>query len=72
MIKGGLGMAEMTIQTFFTTVTGVVSGLVTASAAFIADLYSSNVIGQIIVTLGIASAVISLGYSLFLRKRKVR
>lgn len=65
-------MAEMTIQTFFTTVTGVVSGLVTASAAFIADLYSSNVIGQIIVTLGIASAVISLGYSLFLRKRKVR
>lgn len=65
-------MAEMTIQTFFTTVTGVVSGLVTSSAAFIADLYSSNVIGQIIVTLGIASAVISLGYSLFLRKRKVR
>ena len=65
-------MGEMTIQTFFTTVSGVVSGLVTASAGFIADLYSSNVIGQIIVTLGIASAVISLGYSLFLRKRKVR
>ena len=65
-------MAEMTIQTFFTAVTGVVSGLVTSSAAFIGDLYSSNVIGQIIVTLGIASAVISLGYSLFLRKRKVR
>lgn len=65
-------MAEMTIQTFFTSVTSVVSGLVTASASFIADLYSSNVIGQIIVTLGIASAVISLGYSLFLRKRKVR
>lgn len=65
-------MGEMTIQTFFTTVTGVVSGLVTASASFIADLYSSNVIGQIVVTLGIASAVISLGYSLFLRKRKVK
>ena len=65
-------MEEMTIQTFFTTVTSVVSGLVTASANFVANLYSANVIGQIIVTLGIASAVIGLGYSLFLRKRKVR
>lgn len=65
-------MGEMTVETFFTTVTDVVSGLVTASASFIADLYSSNVIGQIVVTLGIASAVIGLGYSLFLRKRKVR
>lgn len=65
-------MGEMTIQTFFNSVTSVVSGLVTASASFIGDLYGANVIGQIIVTLGIASAVISLGYSLFLRKRKVR
>lgn len=65
-------MSELTVATFFTSVTGTISGLVTGAADFVGNLYAANAIGQIIVTLGIASAIIGLGRSLFLRARKVR
>ena len=69
--KEVLSMSELTIATFFTSVTGVVSGLVSGAAAFVADLWGANVIGQIMITLGIASAIIGLGYKLFLRKKHI-
>lgn len=65
-------MGELTIATFFETVGSVVSGLVKAAAGFIADLWGANVIGQIMVTLGMAGSVIGLASYLFLRKRHIK
>ena len=65
-------METLTVASFFEAVTGVVSGLVTGAATFVADLWSANVIGQIMICLGLAGTVIGIAKALFLRTRKVR
>lgn len=65
-------METITVENFFTSVTGVVNGLVSGAASFIAELWSSNVIGQIMICLGLAGTVIGIAKALFLRSRKVR
>lgn len=63
-------METLTVATFFETVSGTVTGLVTSAGSFVGTLYSTNVIGAIIVTLGMATLVIGLGRSIFLRKHR--
>lgn len=65
-------METLTISSFFEAAGQTVTGLVSGAGDFVTTLYATNAIGSIIVTLGVASAIIGLGMTLFLRKRKAR
>lgn len=64
-------MNEMTLTTLIQGGATVATELVKGGASFIAELYSANPIGQFIVVAGIASTVIGVGRSLFLRRKHV-
>lgn len=49
----------------------VVSGMGTGAADFIGSLYSANSIGQLIVLMGTAGAIVAFGKGLFLRRTRL-
>lgn len=64
-------MSEMTLATLIQGGATAATELVKGGASFVAELYSANPIGQFIVVAGIASTVIGVGRSLFLKRKHV-
>lgn len=49
----------------------IVSGMGTGAANFIGSLYGANSIGQLIVLIGTAGAIVAFGKGLFLRRTRL-
>lgn len=64
-------MAELNLTGLIESGTSVATAMVAGAADFIEGLYTANPIGQFIVVAGIASAVIAVGKSLFLKRKHV-